>query len=149
MPRPCRKEELFNLLPEAEAVTWSKSKLGKRGTIKDLSRLMKLSHMPVGRYLTKLHAEGRAHIGRWNRTRAKPAAVWVSGAGEHAAPPEALPKRVHRTTYVKNKAKAIERARAGLAYDERYSKHVEKALANDTVARTSVAPVTWFSALGL
>ena len=150
MPRPCRKEEVFKLLPEAEAVTWTKGRLGQRGTVDHLRfKLRMQTDSAVTRYLHILHADGRARIGRWNRTRAKPAAVWVQGAGEHAPQPDALPKQVHRDRYVKNKAKAIERAREGKPYDDRYRKHVEKALANDTVARTSVAPITWCSMLGL
>lgn len=149
MPRPNRKEEALKLLPEAEAVTWTKAKLGQRGTIANLAKLMDLTPAPVARMLAQLHEEQRARIGRWNRTRKAPAAVWVQGPGEHAPRPEALPKQVHRTRYVKNKARAIELGRAGRPYDKRYNKHVAVAIAADTVARTSVAPVTWLSALGV
>lgn len=150
MPRPCRKEEVFALLPSPEVVTWTKTKRGAVGTVTSLCKRTGHASAPVVmRYLKKLHDEGRAYIGTWNRTRKAPAAVWVRGPGEHAPRPEPLPKKVTDARYRKNKATAIDRARAGKTYDERYRHHVGAALATDTVRRSSVAPVSWLSALGL
>lgn len=150
MPRPCRKEEVFALLPAPEVIAWSKSKRGALGTTISLQKRTGIDSPPaVIRYLKKLHDEGRAYIGTWNRTKKSPAAVWVRGPGEHAPRPEPLPRKVTDARYRKNRATAIERARAGKTYDERYRHHVGAALATDTVRRSSVAPVSWLSALGL
>jgi hypothetical protein len=140
--------EILKLLPEAEAVTWTKAKLGKRGTI---ANLMKLTGIQTGsavcRSLNQLYDEGLAHIGRWNRTTKAPAAVWVQGKGVHAPTPEPECSKVKNRRYRANIARAIANGRAGKPYDKRYNKHVAVAIAADTVARTSVAPVTWLSAL--
>lgn len=150
MPRPSRKEEVFTVLPAAEVAAWTKTKRGALGTVADLCRRVGITHGTTAQfYLNRLHEDGRAYIGTWNRTRKAPAAVWVKGAGEHAPRPEPLPKKITRARYEKNKATAIERARAGKTYDQRYSHHVGAALATDTVRRSSVAPVNWLSALGL
>lgn len=143
-----RKEKLVTLLLEPEEVTWSKSRLGKRGTVELMKSKLGVNDNTMSRYLNELYADGRAHIGRWHRTAGCPAAVWVKGPGEHAPKPERQDGNVYKRKYRKNKANAIARARDGKPYDKRYAKHVAVAIADDTVARTSVAPVTWLSALG-
>lgn len=145
-----RKESLVKLLPPAEAATWPLNILGKQGTIEKLRQLTGLRDNTLGRYLTMLHDEGRARIGRWHRTAGCPAAVWVQGPGEHAEKPKAFEdKNLYSQAHRKRVRKAIEKARKGKKYDVRYSKQVGAALASDTVKETAVKPVTWMSALGV
>lgn len=145
-----RKTNVLKLLPEAEALTWPKAKLGKRGTIEHLKMKTGLRDNTLGRYLAEFHDQGQARIGRWHRTAGCPAAVWVQGPGPHAEKPVAFEdhneySRAHRTRV----RKAIAAARAGRPYDARYTRQVGAALASDTVARATVAPVTWLTALGM
>lgn len=147
MPRPSRKEEVFALLPEADAITWTKIKLGRRGTVEYLMDQMDVtSDTTIGRYLHMLHEEGRAYIGRWITPNGWPAAVWVKGKGEHAPVPVQHPDK-RKKRYRKNIERAVKNALAGRNYDERYTRHVRLAQVDDTVQRLRINPQYWFSAL--
>jgi hypothetical protein len=147
MPRPSRKEELFALLPGAEVIAWTKAELGRRGTVEHLMDKMDVtSDTTIGRYLHMLHEEGRAYIGRWVTPNGWPAAVWVQGNGEHAPVP-VQDDTTRKNRYRKNVKRAVKRALAGRNFDERYTRHVRRAQADETIERLRVAPNHWFSAI--
>jgi hypothetical protein len=146
MPPPNRRMEVLALLPEPEDVAPNR---GLRGTVAQLVTLIDLNKPSVCRYLRELKALDLAHIARWRPTGGIPAAVWVKGAGEDAPMPGLKTPGQYSKKHRKNVKTAIERARRGFKYDERYAGQVAKALADDVAQRTRVNPQHWFSQLGI
>ena len=90
------------------------------------------------------------HTGRWRRPRGPGALQPVIYVG----PGEDEPCRLKPTTvaernraYRRRVKRAIERAAAGGKGDVRYTRHIGRAKADATAARTRIAPQTWFSVL--
>lgn len=144
MPPPNRRMEVLDLLPDD-----IKCSERKRGTVAKMIGQIDLNKPSICRYLRELKERDLAHIGRWNRTRGIPAAVWVKGPGEDAPMPTPKTTADYCKTHRKNVKKAVERARKGFNYDERYAGHVALAMAEEVAQRTRINPQHWFSALGL
>lgn len=54
-------------------------------TQNEISLRLGMAQSSVSRWLGLLFESGEAHIGRWQRTRAKFEGVWVAGGGQHVA----------------------------------------------------------------
>lgn len=145
MPPPSRKQEVFDTLPRVDEAP----RQGKIGTVEYLIDQTGMCRAAVCRHLRSLRDEGRAHIARWNRTTGLPAPVWVAGQGNDVPMPAPVGCAKYCQRHRKNVATAIQKARIGRKYDERYSGHVALALAADVAAKTRTNPQHWFSALGL
>lgn len=147
MAPPSRIKEVQALLLEPEAKTWTKEKRGRRGTVEYMAKQTGMWEPTICKHLRKLRADGLAHIGKWNPTTGNPAAVWFAGPGEDVPAPTEKNPGYYSKKWRKNVARAIANARAGKSYDQRYTKHVRLAEADDTVERLRVAPNHWFSLL--
>jgi len=147
MPPPNRRMEALALLPPPEAKHWTLRKLGGAGTIQNIVDEMGVVKAAACRYMRLLKEEGLAHIGRWNRTKGVPAAVWVAGPGIDAEPLPPLSSAKYSKNHRKRVRKAIEKARSGKVYQDSYKNHVALALADDLIASTKINPQHAFSAL--
>lgn len=147
MPRPNRRMEVYAVLPErADVMRATASKIGTNGWLMERTGMSKAS---VNDYLRELKADGLAHIARRNRTNKMPAAVWAKGPGEDAPLPPPLGDLVYNRRYRKNVRKAIDQGKRGKRFDDRYARHVARAIAEDVAARTRINPQHPFSALGI
>lgn len=104
------------------------------------------------RYRLTVMKPDLCHIGKWRRPRGSGACqpVIVAGPGEDV--PCYLKPRSNadaKRRYRKRIQKAIKKALVGGTEDVRYTRHIGRAKAGLTAARTRAAPQTWFSALGL
>ena len=146
MPPPNRKAEILAMLPPAEAVNWTLVRLGKFGTVAYMVSRVDYNEQNVNRYLKQLRAAGLCHIGRWHRTAGRPAAVWVRGPGVDEPMPPPLSQAEYNRRHRQRVKKAIERARDGKGFNERYAGKVGIALAYDYAASTRARPQGIFAA---
>lgn len=147
MPPPNRKLEVLAALP-LEEIT-KNTRRGKTGTVAGLVEVIGVNAPHVRRYLRTLYAEGLAHIGCWNRTSGRYAPVWIQGAGQHALEPKPLKGAAYSRRHRARVKRAVERAKVGFKYDERYKGKVALAKAAEVAQKTRIAPQHWFSPLGL
>lgn len=147
MANPSRIHEVIALLPEADAKNWTKAKRGRRGTVKYMAEQTGMAEPTICKHMRTLKKQGRAHIGIWNHTVGKPAAMWVLGSGEDAPQPIEKNPGFYSRKWRKNVTKAIKNALAGKEYDKRYTKHVRRAEADITIQSVRAKPVQWFSIL--
>lgn len=145
MPPPSRRHLVVEALTTREGLPYNK-KTGV-GTVNYLAKVTGLNKTTVKRHIRAMHAAGEVFIADYKRTIRDPAAIFVLGKGQDAPYPAPLPHAAYCRKYRKNVKTAIERARRGFKYDERYAGQVAKALAADVAQRTRENPQHWFSLL--